>query len=83
MVAITSALSTLVVRELKQIWERVPTRFMRQLNACEAILDLSRNLSSHHRIVPGPPCVPYFGRMISIPCFSKYLTTVLQLQVFF
>ena len=69
MVAIVSALSAVAVHGLKRTWEHVPTRFMRQLNDCEAIFDPSKNFTNYRRVLAttSPPCVPYFGRIMSIP----------------
>ncbi|KIM74477.1 hypothetical protein PILCRDRAFT_702747 [Piloderma croceum F 1598] len=68
MVAIVSALSTIPVRGLKRAWEHVPTRFMRQLNSCEAVFDPNKNFTTYRRVlgVTSPPCVPYFGRIMPL-----------------
>ncbi|KAG2010086.1 cell division control protein 25 [Coprinopsis cinerea AmutBmut pab1-1] len=67
MVAIISGLSSPPIRRLKQTWEHVNQRSMKELAACEGIIDSNKNFSNYRKLMASmtPPCIPFIGVFLS------------------
>lgn len=63
MVAITSGLNTPPIRRLKRTWEHIPPKLMSHFNACEAVMESTKNYNSYRQAMStvNPPCVPFIG----------------------
>ncbi|XP_065183097.1 rap guanine nucleotide exchange factor 6-like [Sycon ciliatum] len=72
MLAIISGLSYTAVSRLKRTWERVPKKFITNLDEMQQLLDPSRNMANYRELLSSesikPPFIPFF------PIIKKDLT---------
>ncbi|KAG6336873.1 hypothetical protein ID866_2231 [Astraeus odoratus] len=61
--AIVSGLNSAPIHRLKRSWELVSSRYMSQLETCEAIINSYRNYNNFRSTLAtvSPPCVPFVG----------------------
>ncbi|KIJ60282.1 hypothetical protein HYDPIDRAFT_99030, partial [Hydnomerulius pinastri MD-312] len=63
MMAIVTGLNSSPIHRLKRSWEQVSSRYMSQLETCEAIINSYKNYNNYRTALAAvaPPCVPFVG----------------------
>ncbi|KAG6372794.1 ras GEF [Boletus reticuloceps] len=63
MMAIVTGLNSSPIHRLKRSWEQVSSKFMSQLESCEALINSYKHYNNYRSTLAtvAPPCVPFVG----------------------